>query len=56
MNKVFKIRTKFGVTYNYIHSWVKWSLDENFIQCEWGDSTRGILILQIKDIEAIEGV
>ena len=56
MNKVFKVKTKFGITYNYIHSWEKWSIDESFIQFKWGNGNKGLLILQIKDIESIEEV
>jgi len=50
----YRIKTTFGTTYNYIKSWQKWEFDENFLQFVWGRSANGLLVLNKKDILAIE--
>lgn len=52
---MYKVRTKFGMTYNYVHSWKKWDLNEDFIEFVWGKGTsREKLIIPIAEILAIE--
>lgn len=54
MNKTFNLRTKFKTTYHHIHDWEKWSINENFVQFQWGKDKKGILIIHVDDIESIE--
>ena len=51
---MYKLKTIFGITYNCIHSWKKWDLDEAFIECIWGRQKDKTLILKIQDIQTIE--
>ena len=29
---MYKIRTNYGITHQYIESWKEWDIDENFIE------------------------
>lgn len=53
MNKTFNLRTKFKTTYHHINDWKKWSINENFVQFQWGKDKKGILIIHVDDIESI---
>ncbi len=33
---MYSIRTSYGTTHQYIHSWKKWELDDDFIEFEQG--------------------
>jgi hypothetical protein len=52
---MYKLRTTFGMTYQPIHSWKKWEMDDAFMEFVWGKNPR-TLIVKIADIECIEGV
>lgn len=55
---MYIVKTKFGIQFNYIHSWSEWSINKDFICFLQGKrlnpSIKKELILQIKDIEYIE--
>lgn len=57
---MYKVKTRFGVEYNYIHNWNIWALDENFIEFRWGknnykgEKKEEILILPKSEILSIQ--
>jgi hypothetical protein len=53
---MYKVVTKFGTTYNYIHSWKRWRIDHTFLEFSWGKVDKKSVILNITDIQVIQEV
>jgi hypothetical protein len=53
---MYKVVTRFGTTYNHIHSWKRWIMDNTFLEFSWGRADKKTLILSITDIQVIEEV
>lgn len=51
---MYTVKTKFGVTYNYVQGFKKWSVDDRFLVFEWGRDGKGTFIIKIDDIQSIE--